>query len=241
SFKQSLCGLQQALMRKKLIVSVDIVINKINFRFIKDIIEFFSNLGVREFDLLYVIPFGNAWKNRKEILLDAKRARSYLQKAFEFARANNIALWTNRMPIESLEGWENLIQKSDKISDEILYQKTMFKGFVKGKSDLHCMPARCKYCYLNIFCEDLVKLKKQGVITSKSTPRCLKYKSKEIIKKFRIENFNLVKFIDFFIKYRYFVKSSKCAACSYNKICDGAHIDIIRKKGFKCLSPINKK
>lgn len=241
SFEQSLLGLKQAFLEDNLIISVDIVVNKINYRYIKNIVKYFFSLGVMEFDLLYVIPFGSAWKNRKKVLLDIKKTSPYLEKTFEFAFTNDIKLWTNRMPTELLEGWEGLIQDSIKIYDEVLEHKIMFTNFVNDKNNLFCFPERCEYCYLKFFCGDLVKLKKEGFIYSKKTPECLKNKSKKTKKIFKIEDFDLVEFTDFFIKYRFFVKSVKCKECGYDKICDGAHINTIRKKGFKCLSLINKK
>ncbi|MCX6811978.1 MAG: radical SAM protein, partial [Candidatus Berkelbacteria bacterium] len=63
SYIQSMRGLSNAL-KLNFIVSVDIVINKLNFKKLKETLEFFIKMGVFEFDLLYLIPFGNAWKNK---------------------------------------------------------------------------------------------------------------------------------------------------------------------------------
>jgi MoaA/NifB/PqqE/SkfB family radical SAM enzyme len=96
SFDQAFAGLVGALRQPGLIVSIDTVINKQNYRHIFDIIEFFSSFGVREFDLLQIIPFGDAWLKWEDLGYDQEVAGPYLRKAFDYAASNGIVLWTNR-------------------------------------------------------------------------------------------------------------------------------------------------
>jgi len=60
SFLESVTGLKNALRIPGLIVSVDIVINKKNYKYLHRILRYFIGLGVSEFDLLQVVPAGRA-------------------------------------------------------------------------------------------------------------------------------------------------------------------------------------
>jgi MoaA/NifB/PqqE/SkfB family radical SAM enzyme len=237
SYEQALAGLINVLNFKNLIVNIDIVINKINYKYLEKIIRFFINLGVKEFDLLQVIPFGAAWENKKNLFYDSKIALPYLQKAFSLQKKYpDIYLWTNRFPAQYLEGFEEMIQHPIKLQDEIRGRKEILEDFLKRNKIMNCYGAQCQYCFLKDFCSDLSKIKKTGKLASKDYPYCLKMKQPKD-NTFFWKNFDIDKFLDFFIKYRYFVKSLRCNNCRYDKTCSGMQIDYIRKYGFKKLKP----
>jgi len=238
SFEQALAGLTNVLNSRKLIVNADIVINKINYKYLEKAIRFFINLGVKEFDLLQVIPFGAAWENKNKVFYDLEKAVPFLKKTFSLQNEfPDIYLWTNRFPVKYLEGFEELIQHPIKLKDEIRGRKQILEDFLKHDKLMNCYGEQCQYCFLKDFCADLVKIKQTGKLVSKAYPFCQKIKQpKEKI--FSWKNFNLDKFLDFFIKYRYFVKSLRCNNCRYDKTCSGMQIDYIRKYGFKKLKPL---
>jgi len=240
SYWQSLKGLTNAL-KNNFIVSIDIVINKLNLKTLRKTIEFFIKFGVTEFDLLHLIPFGNAWKNKEKIFYTPPEAKKYLKKVFELDKNENLFLWTNRMPSIYLEGYEQLIQHPFKLIDEIKNREKGFKNYLKNSQFLFCYGKRCQYCFLNDFCQDIIELKIKKRLIEKSLPPCLTKNKKNFekkLKKFQLsEKFNLEKFANFFIKYRYFVKSERCQKCKYNLSCQGSPIEKIRKEGFKILIP----
>jgi len=237
SFEQALGGLINALGYPNLIVNIDIVINKINYKYLEEILRFFIKLGVTEFDLLQVMPFGSAWINRKEVLYDIKKALPYLKKAFSLQKEfSHIYLWTNRFPPQFLEGFEELIQHPVKLYDEARGRKEMFNDFLEKDILMRCYGQRCKYCFIKNFCQDLIYLKKNKKIKSKRFAYCLrkKYPFKE--KEYKVKGkIDINDFLAFYIENRYFVKSLRCKNCKYNKICDGVPINLIREKGFKIL------
>ena len=243
SYNQAIKGLLNAL-KHNLIVSVDIVINKINYKTLKDTLNFFIKLGVTEFDLLHLVPFGNAWSNRKKIFYSPRQAKKYLDKAFELFKNKNLFIWTNRLPAIYLEGYEELIQHPIKLVDEVRGMENELRGYIGNNKTMFCFGKRCDYCFMNGFCSDLIKLKKEKILKSKSVPFCflgvLQQNKKSKIFKFK-KNVNLYKFLDFYIKYRYFVKSFRCKNCRYFQKCDGANIEEIRIKGFRILKPFLKK
>jgi len=240
SFEQALTGLVNALKSKKLIINIDIVINKTNYKYLEKIMEFFINLGVKEFDLLQIIPFGAAWHNKNKIFYDLKKAAPYFSKAFSLQRKYpDIYIWTNRFPPQYLEGFEELIQHPIKLHDEIRGRKKMFDEFLGKDVLMNCFGQKCSYCFIKNFCKDLIELKKNKKIKSRKIAYCLdnkyEFKGKEFIPAGKI---NLKKFLDFYIENRYFIKSLRCQTCKQTKKCDGAPINLIRKEKFKILKRI---
>jgi hypothetical protein len=162
-----------------------------------------------------------------------------LEKAFSLSKDKNLFIWTNRFPARYLEGFEELIQNPKKIIDEVRGRRELFAGHLMTGKMLDCYPKRCKFCFLNDFCRDLIIFKRTGRSESKKSPNCLKNKKEKTVKVLEHnENIDINDFADFYINYRYFVKSKRCAACKINKSCQGAHINLIRQRGFKILKPI---
>lgn len=246
SFHQSLTGLKNALTIKDLIVSIDIVINKINVEYLADILKFYIKLGAHEFDLLQVIPFGQAWDNKERLFYDLDSYYDRLEQAFRLSRNPNIYIWTNRFPSEYLEGFEDLIQSSAKLYDEVGGRKAMFNNFLLGRSSIACRGTRCDFCFLKGFCTDLVELKKRGRLAPRLYPACLKEFDRSIdsnksISKYIWDKDNkkgILKFLGYYIKYRYFIKSLRCKNCNLNGSCAGMQHDYIRRNGFKALQPV---
>jgi pyruvate-formate lyase-activating enzyme len=243
SFRQAIAGLKNALSAKGLIVNVDVVINKINYIYLADILKYFIELGVREFDLLQVIPSGQAWKNRKKLFYDMPEAMPHIRRALAFSRDPQIFIWTNRFPPAYLDGFEDLIQHPKKLHDEIRGRQDIFEGFMKKGKMMRCWGEKCQFCFLKDFCRDLVSFRKKGELFSKELPLCFHKricsKGRKILK--NNDKVDIFQFLSFYISDRYFVKGIKCEEfCSFFDECDGMQIDHIRKNGFKCLVPIEK-
>lgn len=238
SFKQALAGLGNALKQPGLIVNIDTVINKQNYKQLADIIKFFTALGVHEFDLLQIIPFGRAWDNRDKLFYDVEQAAPHLKEAFELSKNEDSFIWTNRFPARYLEGYEELIQNPKKILDEVRGRRKLFADYLESGKAPDCYPAKCQFCFLEDFCRDLRELKTKGRLESQRPPLCLPAKKEPARKLSLNKNTDINDFAEFFINSRYFVKGSACSGCSGGEKCQGAHINIIRQKGFKILKPL---
>ena len=241
SYSQVLTGLSNALRIKRLIVNIDVVINRINYKYLEDILRHFIKLGVGEFDLLQAVPFGNAWENRSKVFYDFKKAMPYLKKAFNLQyEFSDIYIWTNRFPAQYLEGFEELIQHPIKLYDEIRGRKYIFKRFIEKNKIMACYGQRCKYCFLENFCTDLIELKEKRIIFARRHAFCLNSNLEPLARFKSNSKINIVNFLNFYIKHRYFLKSLRCNNCRCCKECDGAPIELIRNKGFRILERINK-
>jgi pyruvate-formate lyase-activating enzyme len=157
AFAEETAGLKATLASGRFIVNVDIVINKMNIRHLPEMLETFIGWGVQEFDLLHIIPFGNAWTEAREHLFyDLPGNLPYLQRAFAFARRPDIHIWLNRFPPPYTEGFEDLIQDPYKLNDEVRGRREEFDRYLSLGKKLSCRePDRCRYCYLQNLCDTL--------------------------------------------------------------------------------------
>jgi MoaA/NifB/PqqE/SkfB family radical SAM enzyme len=163
AFEQETAGLKAALADGRPIVNVDIVINRGNVKHLNAMLELFYSWGVREFDLLQVIPFGNAFREGKDILFyDLEAMRPYLLQAFAWSKRPDVHIWLNRFPPQHLEGYEYLIQDPYKLNDEVKGRKEEFGRFLDEGIDLDCRdPFRCSHCYLQRLCDTLYGIRDQ--------------------------------------------------------------------------------
>lgn len=238
SYRQAMKGLFNAL-RNRFIVSIDIVINKINYKTIDDTLKFFMALGVSEFDLLHLIPFGAAWRNREDVYYPMREGKKYLDKAFALSRKEHIHIWTNRLPAAYLEGYEELIQHPKKLEDEVRGMEHELKRFIQTGQKMGCAGERCQYCFMNAFCRDIIELRTHRILRAHAEPLCLNRKNTTSPPQYRYRrNMSIYKFLDFFINYRYFVKSFRCEDCELSSECFGAQINEIRSRGFRILTPL---
>jgi MoaA/NifB/PqqE/SkfB family radical SAM enzyme len=157
AFDEEIAGLQHALDDGRPIVNIDVCVNRANVRHLAEMMRRFIAMGVREFDLLQVIPFGRAFREAKETLFyDLEEARPYLLEAFAFARRPDVHVWLNRFPVEHLEGFEELIQDPYKLNDEVRGRKPEYERWLDEGVALPCRePARCKHCYVRRLCDHL--------------------------------------------------------------------------------------
>lgn len=239
SFGQSLLGLLNALKKRTLIVSVDIVVNKMNVRYLPRILSYFMKLGVTEFDLLQVIPFGDAWTHKDRVLYDYRKFQPYLREVFELSKRPHIHIWTNRFPAVSLEGFEHLLQHPVKLYGEVENRKNMFERFLKSEGSLSCWGKRCRFCFLEDFCADVVKLKSEKILTAKNPPFCSTLKGKN--KKWTLARTepDFLNFCNYFINNRLTLKSQTCRSCPADLRCEGFPYEHVRENGFGVCAPLS--
>lgn len=157
AFDQEMEGLRLALEDGRPIVNIDVVINRGNVKHLPDMLRIFYGLGVREFDLLQVIPFGRAFSvGRDTLFYDLDEMQPYITKALEFSKLPDVHIWMNRFPPQHLEGYEHLIQDPYKLNDEMRGRKEEYARLLDDGTALDCrQPERCRYCYLQRLCDTL--------------------------------------------------------------------------------------
>jgi molybdenum cofactor biosynthesis enzyme MoaA len=153
AFRKLMKGMMRALRDERVIVNVDICINKQNVPYIDQIVDLCLSVGVREFDLLHVIPQGLAFQNRNDLFYDPVEHLPRLQKVFRLNRHPNVVVWTNRFPVEFLEGLEDLIQDPHKMLDEVNGRRFQVRRYLDEGVALECrQKERCEHCFIEPFC-----------------------------------------------------------------------------------------
>jgi molybdenum cofactor biosynthesis enzyme MoaA len=157
AYEQEMRGLRNALDDGRVVVNIDVVINRANVRHLPAMLEKYIDMGVKEFDLLQVVPFGRAFTDGRDTLFyDLVEARPYLQAALAYSKRPDVHLWMNRFPPQHLEGYEHLIQDPYKLNDEVRGRAPEFARLLEHGEDLDCRePSRCGYCYLQRLCDSL--------------------------------------------------------------------------------------
>src|SRR5262245_9330965 len=153
AFKKLMKGMIRAIREDRIIVNVDVCINKQNVPYIDQIVDLCLSVGVREFDLLHVIPQGAAFENRADLFYDPVEHLPRLQRVFRLNRHPNVVIWTNRFPVEFLEGLEDLIQDPHKMLDEVNGRRFQVRKYIDEGVPLECrQKERCEHCFIEPFC-----------------------------------------------------------------------------------------
>jgi len=157
AFEEEMAGLRGALDDGRPIVNIDVVVNRGNVKQLPEMLRLFTEMGVGEFDLLQVVPFGRAFaEGRDTLFYDLTEMRPYLQEALAYSKRPDVHIWMNRFPPQHLEGYEHLIQDPYKLNDEVRGRKEEYARLLDEGEWLDCRdPARCKYCYLERLCDTL--------------------------------------------------------------------------------------
>ncbi len=159
AFSQSMRGLSNLMRSKRVVLSVDVVLNARNLPILPDLMDFYLDLGIREFDLLWLVPFGRAWENRSELFVPGSYRLDSLREAIRRARDRSAVVWTNRLPPRLLEDIEELIQDPYKLNDEVRGRNADFQRYLDEGVAMPCRePERCPYCFMDAYCAQLERL-----------------------------------------------------------------------------------
>jgi len=144
----------------KIIINIDIVVNKINVAYLPDIVKFFMKLWVYEYDILQIIPFGRGFSTYKEKLFyNIEDYSEKLKETWELSKVPWMYMWTNRFHSEAFEWYEDLIQDPRKIKSEVMGESyEIFEPFIKSQWKIKpwCYWEACDVCFQNQYCHDYI-------------------------------------------------------------------------------------
>ncbi|PIU18956.1 MAG: hypothetical protein COT18_09405 [Elusimicrobia bacterium CG08_land_8_20_14_0_20_59_10] len=237
AFVQTVTAIAAAVRVPGLIVSSDVVVNRQNVDQLEDIIRLLYYMGVREYDLLQIMPFGRAWENWKLLRYDPVKKKAALDRAFAWAAVPGTHVWANRFTPSFFEGREEFIQSPSKLMEEILGREAMLLAFLRGGAEQPCRGARCRYCVLELFCSDLGQLRSKGRLGPRPAALCLGTARRPPRVSVALSA-DLRTIGAFFIKHRMTVKGTACRSCAMGEECGGADIHYVMRLGFRSLSPV---
>ncbi len=144
----------------QIIINIDIVVCRVNVDFLPDIVRFFMWLGLMEYDILQIIPFGRGFSEYKDQLFyKVEEKLEPLHQTWKLSKISGMNMWTNRFPVEAFEGYEDLIQDPRKIKSETTWEMyEMFDNFIRshGEKKLDCFGEACDVCFLKQYCHDFI-------------------------------------------------------------------------------------
>jgi MoaA/NifB/PqqE/SkfB family radical SAM enzyme len=157
AYEEEIRGLKMALADGRPIINIDVCLNRGNIKGIPQLLDNMMEIGVREFDLLHIIPFGRAFDEERDTLFyDIDEAMPALQYALKLSERPDLHIWFNRFPPPYLEGYEYLIQDPYKLKDEVRGRAEEYERLLEGGAPLSCrQPVRCEKCYLEPLCDNL--------------------------------------------------------------------------------------
>lgn len=156
SFDQIVKAMIRAVRDGRVVVNADVVINKQNVDYLEKIVALCAQIGVREYDLLHVIPQGEAWEHREQLFYDVDAYSESLRRVFRLGLNPRFHVWTNRFPVSHLEGMEELIQDPHKMLDEVGGRRMQFRRYLDAAEPIDCRHTeRCPHCFIEPFCSAL--------------------------------------------------------------------------------------
>ena len=157
SFEQINKAVMNAREYPGLIINADICLTGIVQEDIFEIVKFVHDcLKIDEINIMYMLPQGNAWKNKERIICNPEISIPYIRQVIKYCEANHVVLWLSRFPARYLEGYERYIQDEKKLSDDIVGMKDV----LFATSDPYCIGSeKCRYCPVNLVCKDIIELK----------------------------------------------------------------------------------
>ncbi|HPI77225.1 MAG TPA: radical SAM protein [bacterium] len=171
SYDEALKGFMRAAKLSGLAVSVDILLTARTIPGLTGWINELSSLGASEFDILYPIPFGEAWKHKNEVFFNLDERAKDIVEAFEFCEERGFKAWSNRIPARVFEGAERFIQSPLKLRIEVEAKRDMFEALANRGEEPPCRGERCALCHVAEFCRSLRQF--SAAIASKKMPSLL--------------------------------------------------------------------
>lgn len=157
SFSQIIKGIINAKKIPGSIVNADININGLNYPYLLNTVKLLHKLGIDEINLMSLVPFGNAYKNKEEMFYDVSSVMPYVKEVIEYCKKNRILLWFSRFPEEFLDGNEEYIESTHKLIDELAGAEEIFSGSYAPL----CKGDRCQYCGVKSICPTIEEINKK--------------------------------------------------------------------------------
>jgi len=118
SFNETVTGIKN-LVELNRFVQVKFVISKLNYRYIKDTIQFIDQLGVRSINITFPHAIGNAGKYFAQVVPTYTDVLEHVHAALTLCREKNIVVQTEAFPYCLMEGFEECVSEHFIASSDI--------------------------------------------------------------------------------------------------------------------------
>lgn len=169
SFKQIKQGVKNVRETdSSMIINTDTCVTLKNYVHMPKIIKYIVDvLKINEVNLMTMVPQGNAWEYKKDIMCEYEHIAPYVKEVIDFCIKRNVVLWLSRFPAEFLEGQEEFIEDPYKLVDDVRGRLDMLKDTTNPK----CKGERCNYCCLKNICDKFIKINEPDIKTKTKNPK----------------------------------------------------------------------
>lgn len=156
SFEQTYQAIKNLKSLDQYVIS-NTVINKINYKYLPEIVEMLMNLEVDQFQLAFVHPCGWAKENFEEVVPRKTAAQPYIHKALDVAENHPheiINMMVEAYPYCFMQGYEKYVSQLYIPQSEIRGQESVVADHEKVRKDVDKVKfPQCKECKYFLICE----------------------------------------------------------------------------------------
>jgi len=153
SFIQTITGIKNLKKLGQRIIT-NTVVTKPNYRYLPEIARLLVKLRVDQFQLAFVHPIGNAYKNFDSIVPRISMAAPFIKEGLQIGIDAGITVMAEAMPYCLMKGYENYISERYIPPTEIRDAGFVIDDFTTAKK-IHGKAKfeQCKKCKFNDICE----------------------------------------------------------------------------------------
>jgi MoaA/NifB/PqqE/SkfB family radical SAM enzyme len=153
AFEQVIQGIKNIRELNQYIMT-NSVVNKVNYRYLPDIVKLLISLKVDQFQLAFIHPIGNAWENFDIIVPRKSDVEPFIHEALEIGKKAGIDMMVEAYPFCFMKGYEKYCAERFMPATEIRYADLFVGDFEKdrrgsGKQKF----SQCNKCRFDLICE----------------------------------------------------------------------------------------
>lgn len=154
SFNETIEGIKNLIGFNKL-VSVKLVISKLNYKYLKEIVDLLEIIKVKHFNMAFPHGLGNAKKNFFDVVPKYTEIEPYLLRALENSMQKNILFDTEAIPYCFLEGFEEFASEIflKKMKIEVRAVEKYIEDWDQRRLEIKKKGRQCSECLFMEICE----------------------------------------------------------------------------------------
>jgi len=156
SFDQTLQGIKNLKELDQYIVT-NSVITRFNYKYLPELVSLLLDLKVNQFQLAFVHPVGNAWKNFDLVVPKKSDVKPFVHKALEIAKEHGFSsgkAMVEAFPYCFMVGYEQFCSENYIPSAEVREREFVIKEFEKWRKERGKVKfVHCKQCRFDSVCE----------------------------------------------------------------------------------------
>lgn len=161
AFEQTVQGIKNMGLTGKCILHVQIIVNKINYKFLPEIVDNVFSLKVGKLTFINVMPTEDSYKNYRDFLFyNVEEAIPYLKQAITRAGEHNVTVHMKKFPLLIYDALGEMFDFPAHFVQEIINKNrktNIFTNFLSSGDKMPCFGGQCKLCFLKEFCKFLLK------------------------------------------------------------------------------------